>query len=140
MNSTVVPHPDPAPSAPLLFEALRASRTALLTTFRRNGRAVTTMVEIHVVDGKAYFQTWSTTGKIKRLTNNLRVTLVPCTMRGEVIGPTIEGIARRLEGSEAVRANSMLGGKFQRWLWKLVYRLRWHADQVLYEVSPISTE
>ena len=75
-----------------------------------------------------------------RLTNNPRVMLAPCTTQGDVIGPTVEGLARRLEGAEAARAESMLGGKVQRWLWKLVYRLRWHADQVLYEVSPISKE
>lgn len=122
------------------IESLRASRTALLTTFRRNEQAIATQVEIHVVDGNAYFYTWSTTGKVKRMSNNPHVTLAPCTLQGKVSGQAIEGVARPLEGSEAMRIQSMLGGRFQRWLWKLYNKHPQHAEQLLYEVSPIVIE
>jgi uncharacterized protein len=122
------------------FGSLRDTRTALLTTFRRNGQGVATIVEIRVAGGKAYFYTWSTTGKVKRLVHNPRVTLAPCTVRGAMIGQTVEGFAQRLEGRDAERASAALGGRLQRWLWKQIYRLRWGAKQLLYEVSPINKD
>ncbi len=69
---------------------------------RRNGQGVDTPIGIRLAEGKAYFTTWSTTGKVKRLANNPRVTLASyAKMRRKVIGSTVEGIARRLEGTEA---------------------------------------
>jgi uncharacterized protein len=108
MNSIAKPTVD-ASVAP--FDPLRASRIALLTTFHRNGQAVATPVEIRVVDGKGYFHTWSSSGKIKRIANNPRVTFAPCTTHGDVIGPAVEGIALQLEGVEAAHAASKIGGK-----------------------------
>jgi hypothetical protein len=66
--------------------------------------------------------------------------LVACTLRGKVRGQAIEGIARRLEGSEAVYIQSMLGGRLQRWLWTLYNKHPQHVEQLLYEVSPAVTE
>jgi uncharacterized protein len=136
MNRAHISNVGHVTSAHTPFEPLCASRTALLTTFRRNGQGVATVVEIHVVGGKAYFHTWSTTGKVKRLAHNPQVRLAPCTWRGDVVGPTVEGVARRLEGRDAERTNAALGGRLLRWLWKQVYRRRWGAEQMLYEVSP----
>lgn len=91
------------------FEPLCASRTARLTTFRHHGQGVATLVEVHVFGSKAYFYTWSTTGKVKRLALNPRVLLAPCALRGELVGPVIEGVARCLEGRNIERANARLG-------------------------------
>jgi PPOX class probable F420-dependent enzyme len=120
------------------FAPLRASGVALLTSFRRDGRGVGTPVGIRVGAGKAYFTTWSTTGKVKRLARNPRVTLAPCTRRGRAIGPTLEGTARRLEGAEADHVStSVLGKTLWGRLWGLIYRLRgWQP--VLYEVAPVA--
>jgi PPOX class probable F420-dependent enzyme len=118
------------------FAPLKASSVALLTTFRRNGVGVGTPVGISVVQGKAYFTTWSTTGKIKRIANNPQVTLAACTRGGKPIGPTVAGIARRLEGAEAPEVRTMLGVGLRRRLWELVYRLFMRAQPVIYEVAP----
>jgi PPOX class probable F420-dependent enzyme len=90
--------------------------------------------------GRAYFTTWSTTGKVKRLARNPRVTLASCTRRGKTIGPAIAGIARRLEGTESQRITaSLFTADFRGRLWALIYRLRgW--EPVLYEVSPLAAE
>jgi PPOX class probable F420-dependent enzyme len=120
------------------FAALKASNVALLTTFRRSGAGVGTPVDISVVDGKAYFTTWSTTGKIKRIANDPRVTLAPCTRSGKPIGPSVEGAARRLEEAEAADVRTMLGTGFQRWLWEIVYKVFFRAQPVIYEVTPAS--
>lgn len=121
---------------PEVFAPLRASSTALLTSYRRNGQGVSTPVGICIANGKAYFTTWSTTGKIKRIANNPCVTLAPCTRRGEVLGPTIKGVARRLEGAEARQTRQALGGTISYWMWILIYKLLFHAQPVLYEVTP----
>ena len=104
MDCARIVRADQAASGYTPFEVLRDSRTALLTTFRRNGQTVATIVEIRVAGGKAYLHTWSTTGKVKRLAHNPRVMLATCTLRGDVIGPTVEGIAQRLKGRDAERA------------------------------------
>ena len=125
-----------ATGADAAFAPLKASNIALLTTFRRSGAGVGTPVDISVVDGKAYFTTWSTTGKIKRIANNPRVTLAPCTRGGKPIGPSVEGAARRLEGTEAADVRTMLGTVFQRWLWETIYKVFFRAQPVIYEVTP----
>ena len=118
------------------FAPLQRSSTALLTSFRRNGQGVSTPVGITIKDDKVYFTTWSTTGKVKRLANNSQLTLAPCKQRGAVIGPTVGGMARRLEGEEAQRVRAMIGNPVQRWFWELIYKLVFRADAVLYEVVP----
>jgi len=118
------------------FAPLRQSRTSLLTSFRRSGQGVDTPVGIRVVGNKAYFTTWSTTGKIKRLANNPRVMLAPCTQQGKPLGPTIEGNARRLEGADAEEARKHFGSALRFWMWALIYKLFFRAQPVLYEVVP----
>ncbi len=117
------------------FAPLDLSRIALLTTYRRNGQGVATPVTIQLDGGKAYFTTRDSTGKVKRLARNPRVTLAPSTPRGQVIGPTVSGIARRLEGAEAERV--LRGGGRWRKFWILVYRILAPRDRwISYEVTP----
>lgn len=123
-------------TATAAFAPLQRSSTALLTSFRRNGQGVSTPVGITIKDDKVYFTTWSTTGKVKRLANNPHLTLAPCKQRGAVIGPTVGGIARRLEGEEAQRVRATLGNPVLRWFWELIYEWVFRADAVLYEVVP----
>jgi uncharacterized protein len=123
---------------PTAFQALRSSNVALLTSFRPDGQGVGTPVSITMANGKIYFTTWSTTGKIKRIANQPRVALAPCTPSGQVTGATVEGIARRLDAVEAERMRAMLGGRIQRWLWNLIYTFVYRAEAVLYEVAPVA--
>jgi PPOX class probable F420-dependent enzyme len=129
MISTTTPEATPATFAPL-----RGAGTALLTTFRRNGQAVATPVGLAVHDGNAYFVTWSTTGKVKRLARNPAVLLAPSTRQGRPTGPVIPGAARRLEGAEREAARQRGGwvGRF----WELIYRVVLRADAIYYEVTP----
>jgi PPOX class probable F420-dependent enzyme len=124
---------------PSPFEPLRRSMTAMLTTYRRTGQPVSTLVEIQVSSDKAYFYSWSTTGKVKRLTHNSRIQLAPATLIGNVSGPAIVGLARKLEGDEARQAARRLKGQWLRWIWKWIYRLYYRAEPVLYEVSALNT-
>jgi uncharacterized protein len=120
------------------FAPLNVSKVAQLTTFRRNGQEVNTPVGIQVVNGKGYFTTWSTTGKVKRLAQNPRVTLAPFTKFGmKVIGPTVEGTARRLEEAEVEKLSALFKPGLWGRVWNRIYQLRgWQA--IHYEVSPVS--
>jgi uncharacterized protein len=105
-------------------DALRRSRTALLTSYRRNGQQVATPVSISLAGGRAYFVTAVDSGKARRLAHDPRVLLAPCTVGGERLGADVSGRARRLQGG-ARRARPMLvrptGPLFLSWL---LYRLR----------------
>jgi len=122
-------------SAPADFTALREARVALLTTFRRNGAPVATPVGIRLAGEKVHFTTWTTTAKVKRIANNPRVTLAPCTRAGKPTGPAAPGIARRLAGAEADRALAEIRDSWFGRLWLLIYRLRGY-EPAFYEVVP----
>jgi PPOX class probable F420-dependent enzyme len=118
------------------FAVLHTSDVALLTTFRRNGQGVETPVGIEVAADKAYFTTWSTTGKVKRLVNNQHVTLAPYAKRSrKVTGPTVAGTARRLEVGEMEHLSTLFTSSFWDRLWHWICARRgWQA--ICYEVSP----
>lgn len=83
------------------WSGVHGQRAVMLTTYRRDGRAVATPVG-YGVDGDAlYFMTDPSTGKVKRLRHTPRVTLAPSTLRGEVRGPAVDGVARLITGAEA---------------------------------------
>lgn len=111
------------------FEPLRTSNVALLTTFRASGEGVGTPVGIASRDGEVCFSTRLSTGKVKRLARDPRVTLAPCTPRGKVTGPTVAGRAERLEGEAADRV--LKGGGLRGRLWRAFYKLREPGDEWL---------
>lgn len=98
------------PGAPAA--ALGTAKTVLLQTRKRDGGWVPTPVSVVVADERAYFRTWDTSGKCKRLRNFDQVRLAPSTLRGRPTGPAVEGTARRLDGAEAERARSLLVSRF----------------------------
>lgn len=87
-------------------------KTAQLTTFRRDGTPVVTPSSV-VVDGdRAFFRSYEKAGKTKRLQNNRRVEVAPCTTRGKPLpGPTLSAEAWRLDGAEAGHAARLLARK-----------------------------
>ena len=74
-----------------------------LTTFRKNGVAVATPVWFGEDGDKLYVMTRSDMGKAKRIRNNPRVRVAPCTSRGKVTGPEFEASARILPGRTCSR-------------------------------------
>jgi uncharacterized protein len=124
-----------ASGRPWTVAPLAASSIALLATFRRGGEVVRTPVSVALDGGRAYFVTAADSGKAKRLARNPTVTLTPCTARGRVLGQTVAGRARLLEGAERRRARRLLRPTTQLFWSFLLYRLRGRAIQV-YEVTP----
>ncbi len=87
----------------------------LLTTLRRDGRAVATPVwAAQLDDGKIGFWTSSGSGKAKRLAHTERVTVQPCDARGRVKAGTglVEGTARIVDGAELDTIRDKIRAKY----------------------------
>lgn len=90
------------------FAPLAASKYMLLTTFRRDGRAVRTPVHYVAEDGAVLFRTWDVSGKAKRLRHTASVQVAPCTQRGRPLGDGFPAKAVLLEGENSRQAAAKL--------------------------------
>jgi PPOX class probable F420-dependent enzyme len=99
-----------APSAALAPFA--RARNVLLTTYRKDGTPKPTPVHLAVEGDRAYFRTWDTAWKMKRLRRNPVVAIAPSTARGTQTGPGIAAHARILSGDEATHAAHALAHKY----------------------------
>jgi PPOX class probable F420-dependent enzyme len=102
---------DVVPASATSFAPFARQRTVLLTTFRRDGTAVKTPVNIAVDGDRAFIRSWDSAGKVKRIRNNPEVAIAPCTARGRPTGPPITARARILSGQESARAGRLLARK-----------------------------
>ena len=68
------------------FAPLSASKYMLLTTFRRDGRAVATPVHVVAEADRAFFRTWDISGKAKRLRHTPMVESRPAALAGAAEG------------------------------------------------------
>jgi uncharacterized protein len=85
---------------------------ALLTTYKRDGTPVDTAVNIVVEGDLAYFRTWDTAWKLRRIRNNPEVQFAPSTARGKPTAPPISARARVLEGDDSARVGRLLARKY----------------------------
>ncbi len=76
------------------------SRAVALTTFKRDGTAVSTPVWFYVDGDKLYTTTHGTAAKLKRLKNNSAIELAVCSQGGKLKGPVYVGTARELSATE----------------------------------------
>lgn len=102
-----------------------------LTTFRKTGAGVATPVWFGEEDGKLYVMTRSDMGKTKRIRNNPRVKIAPCTIRGKVTGPEFPAVARLLPPEEHARARQRINRKY--WLARLP--LIWARTDTYFELT-----
>ena len=98
-----------------VIEDLGKQRTVLLETRKRDGTWVGTPVSIVVDGGRAFFRTYDTSGKAKRLRSFPEVRVAPSTFRGRPTGPSLAATARLLDDDEAARARALLAAKYP-WL------------------------
>ncbi len=112
---TATPATPATPAAPTTdaARALATEQYIALTTFRRDGRAVPTPLWFAIEGGKLYAYTGAASGKVKRIRNSGRVTVVACDQRGKKLkGPTYEATARLLPASEGPRVDALLRRKY----------------------------
>ena len=83
-----------------------------VTTYRRDGRAVPTPVWFALDGGKILVWTGASTGKMKRIRNNPRVEVAPCTARGKPTGAAFAATARILPAADVGRTEGLLDRKY----------------------------
>jgi hypothetical protein len=80
-----------------------------LATFRRSGIVVATPVWAAESDGRFYVRSERTAGKVRRLRNDSRVLVAPCTVRGKPLGAPLEATASVLgPGREQIAERALV--------------------------------
>src|SRR5437764_2847657 len=86
------------------FDHLRGHKYCLLVTYRRSGQAVPTPVWFGLGDGRLYARSDADAAKVKRIHNDPRARVGPCTARGKPLGPPADGRARVLDDRREIAA------------------------------------
>lgn len=124
------------------FDSLQGHKYCLLTTFRKSGEPIPTPVWFGLADGTVYFRTEGAVGKVKRIRNNPRVRVAPCTVRGRPLGPPAEGYARLLGPEDSQRAERAIAANYGlgRRVYEAVGQRLSSIDQVYIEIEPVSPD
>jgi PPOX class probable F420-dependent enzyme len=80
---------------------------------------------------KLYVMTRSDSGKYKRIRNNPRVRIAPCTMRGKITGPEFAATARILPPEDWPRARQTMARKY----WMMRFPFLWSRKNVFLEIT-----
>ena len=116
---------------------IAASKQISLTTYRRDGTPVSTPVW-HVAEGSTLTTVSAADAwKVKRIRNNPRVLIGPCTFRGKPLGPMAEGRARVLPPEDETIAEAAIQSNYG--LGRRAYKLsadRASAGSVYLEITP----
>lgn len=107
----------------MYFAAFAGHKYLNLETFKKSGDGVKTPVwlaadpstSLDSSAAKLYAYTIGVSGKVKRIRNNPRVRIAPCTMRGEVLGDWVEARAEIVADEEAARGMQLLNKKYFPW-------------------------
>lgn len=102
------------------FAGFRDHKYLSLETFKKSGEGVKTPVwfaaeaasDLTGQEAKIYIYTIGTTGKVKRIRNNSRVKIAPCTIKGEPLGEWTNANAEIVTGEEAGHAMKLLNKKY----------------------------
>ncbi|SFW90401.1 PPOX class F420-dependent oxidoreductase [Amycolatopsis australiensis] len=94
-------------------DRLAAERYVVLTTFRRDGRAVPTPLWVAGDGGELVVWSERKAGKVKRIRNNGRVRVQACDLRGrKTHGPVATGQARLLDAPGTERVRKVIARKY----------------------------
>lgn len=91
---------------------IRAAKRTLVVTFRRDGRPVPTPVWAADAGGAFYVRSERSAGKLKRLRNDARVLLAPCTVRGNPLGAPLEARGFLVAGEDELSAERALAARY----------------------------
>ena len=121
------------------FDHLSGHSYCVVVSYKRSGEGVPTPVWFGVGDdGRLYFRTDPDSAKIRRIRNDPRVRVAPCTTRGKPTGPAAEGRARVLPEEEHARAEPVIQANYG--LGRKIYEgaVDRVIDEVAYvEVTPV---
>jgi PPOX class probable F420-dependent enzyme len=119
---------------PTIPKEIEGQKYISLTTYRLIGIGVRTPIWFGEENGKLYFMTNSKSGNVKRLRNDLKVKIAPCTIRGKVTGPDSSAIARVLHPQEFAHARALINKKY--WLARIPFL--WRKSDTYIELRPTS--
>jgi uncharacterized protein len=95
------------------FGHLEGHKYALLVTYKRSGEAVPTPVWFGVDEaGLFYCRTGKLATKVKRIRNNPKVKVAPCSVRGVPKGPYAAGTARIVDAAGQERAERAIQSNY----------------------------
>lgn len=124
------------------FAELEGARQALVVTYKRSGEPVPTVVNCALSeDERLYFRSEPQTAKVKRIGNDPRVMVGPCSVRGKPRGGMASGRARILAPEESKHAYELIRGN-----WSLAMRPselamdRLGLEVVYVEVTPVPAD
>ncbi|SDH40002.1 hypothetical protein SAMN05421505_11548 [Sinosporangium album] len=95
-----------------ILDQLGAEQYVSVTTYRRNGRAVSTPLWVASDGGALVVWTVEGSGKVKRIRNNPRVKIAPCDVRGRVLGESHPGTAEVLPAAHTERVRRLIVKKY----------------------------
>jgi len=99
---------EPAAAAPVF-----RSRYLSITSYKRDGRAVTTPVWFVWRDGSLLVQTDAASGKVKRIRRNPQVRVAVCTASGRLRGEQVPAVAEILPDSEIGAVERLIADKYR---------------------------
>ncbi len=122
----------------LAFPNLAGHRYMCLTTFRKNGKGVSTPVWFAEGKRRVYVYTAPDSGKVKRIRNNPRVEVAPCTFSGKPLGAAATAFARILPPEETSAARNGIVNKYgwQARIGMFLSRLRRREPPAYLEIVP----
>jgi PPOX class probable F420-dependent enzyme len=118
-------------------ELVKGHKYISLTTFRKSGKGVATPVWFVHRNDKLYVWTMADSGKVKRLRNHSKVTLAPCTLRGKILGPSLEGVARIVSDQEKEEVRQLFLKKYH-WQMHFFALLHRKQERLVLEITPES--
>jgi PPOX class probable F420-dependent enzyme len=118
------------------FSHLDGHGYCLVITYKRSGEPVATPVWFGVDhEGRLYFRTYAPSVKVRRIRNDPRVRIAPCSVRGKPLGPSAEGRARVLAEDEEPHAEETIQSNYG--VGRRVYEATGgNIDAVYVEVAP----
>jgi PPOX class probable F420-dependent enzyme len=128
------------------FAAFAGQKYLNLETFKKSGDGVKTPVwfaaehsaRLDSNDAKLYIYTIGVSGKVKRIRNNSRVRIAPCTMRGEVRGEWVDARAEIVTGDEAEYGTALLNKKYFPWKQVLAFFAKFsRRGRTVFVIRPV---
>jgi PPOX class probable F420-dependent enzyme len=124
------------------FDTLQGYKFIALSTYRKSGEAVVTPVWFTRQDGKLYVWTGGSSGKVKRLRNNPRVSLAPSDAGGRPLGEAMSGWVYFPPEGEWKALTRLFQSKYglQFGFFSGMSRLRGQQNSIFLEISPAPPE
>jgi len=117
------------------IQDLQSKKYILLETYRKNDQPVRTPVWFVIQNDFVCVITREDTGKVKRIRQNPKVKLAPCTFKGKPIGKWISGNATKVTGEEAQAAIKLRKKKYGLMATIAGFASRGKGDLVVFSIS-----